>query len=184
MDLVEVSRPEHSQARAGRLRWLLVALFFLWLAFTLASYYLVQNALLKPVWLRVAEMAWAPLALSADALVRTVLDLLAAGWIAFVALGSGRWLLDRLVGLPGLRGSAASSDAATVASSDAIPSREHTGLGRSAVSADAAAVASYDATSSVTSLETWLFSLGLGFGLLGLVGLALGLAGLLQRWTL
>ncbi|MCI0394312.1 MAG: glycosyltransferase family 39 protein [Chloroflexi bacterium] len=184
MDLVEVSRPEHSQARAGRLRWLLVALFFLWLAFTLASYYLVQNALLKPVWLRVAEMAWAPLALSADALVRTVLDLLAAGWIAFVALGSGRWLLDRLVGLPGLRGSAASSDAATVASEDANPSREHTGLGRSAVSADAAAVASYDATSSVTSLETWLFSLGLGFGLLGLVGLALGLAGLLQRWTL
>jgi 4-amino-4-deoxy-L-arabinose transferase-like glycosyltransferase len=122
-----------SAPRPGVRRWLGLSLFFLWLATSLAAYYLVQNALLQPVLERLGAMRWLPLAFSPAAWANVALDLLAAAWIALVGLGVGRAMLSRLAP-PGL-----------------------------------------------SPLEELLLGLGLGLGALGLLTLALGLAGWLGR---
>ena len=118
----------------GRLYWLLVGLFFLWLAVVLAGYYVVQNAYLGPVYAALGGgISWRAPHLSSGAILRSVLDVLTAGAIVLGWLGAGRWLLGRL--RPG----------------DLLP------------------------------LERLLFSTGLGAGLVSLLILFLGLAGLLMR---
>jgi hypothetical protein len=88
---------ENSQ-RNGVYRWLIIGLFLVWLAFVLASYYLVQNAFLQPVIKIIAEnSSWLSLQFSFPAIGRSILDLLTAAWIAFVALGAGRWALKRII---------------------------------------------------------------------------------------
>lgn len=83
--------------RAGPYFWLFVALFMLWLVFILASYYVVQNAYLGPVHAALdGGIRWRPLILSGSAVARSILDLLVAALILFVALGIGRWILARL----------------------------------------------------------------------------------------
>jgi hypothetical protein len=100
----------------------------------LAGYYVVQNAYLGPVYvaLRGGMRWWAP-QLSAGAILRSILDLLAVVVILLGWLGSGRWLLDRL--RPG----------------------------------------------GLSPLEKLLFSTAMGAGLVALLVLFLGLAGLLMR---
>ncbi|MGH2538570.1 MAG: glycosyltransferase family 39 protein, partial [Candidatus Promineifilaceae bacterium] len=80
----------------ARLGWPWIVLFLLWLAFVLAGYYVVQNAFLQPTLERIRLMAWLPAGVSAAALGRAALDLLAAGLIALAGLNLGGWLLDRL----------------------------------------------------------------------------------------
>jgi hypothetical protein len=78
------------------IKWLLIALFILWLAISAAGYYWVQNALLQPVIQQIGEMELRFPGLSLAAVGRTLLHLLIALWLAFAALGSGRFLLQRL----------------------------------------------------------------------------------------
>ena len=85
------------EKRGGRLFWLLVGLFLLWLVFILAGYYVVQNAYLGPVYEALGGgIRWRAPSPSGRALIRSALDLLAALWILFIALGLGRWLIGRL----------------------------------------------------------------------------------------
>jgi len=76
------------------LRWPLIGLFILWLFFSIASYFVVYKPISPE--LGAAMAAQPPLAFSAAALWRSLLDLLAALWIALLALGLGlpiwRWL--------------------------------------------------------------------------------------------
>jgi len=69
-------------------------LFILWLFFSIASYFVVYKPISPE--LGAAMAAQPPLAFSAAALWRSLLDLLAALWIALLALGLGlpiwRWL--------------------------------------------------------------------------------------------
>ncbi|MCA9935281.1 MAG: glycosyltransferase family 39 protein [Ardenticatenaceae bacterium] len=120
------------------IRWPLIGLFILWLFFSIASYFVVYKPISPE--LSAALTAQPPLAFSAAALGRSLLDLLAALWIALLALGLGlpvwRWL-----GLEEQR------------------SRED-------------------------NSATLLFSWGLGFGILGLLVLALGLIGWLTTAVL
>ena len=86
-----------NNSKSGRLYWLLVVLFMLWLVVVLASYYVVQNAYLGPVYDALGGgVRWRPPVLSGAALLRSALDLLVAVWIVFIALGVGRWILGRL----------------------------------------------------------------------------------------
>ena len=116
------------------LKWFFIILFLLWLAFVLASYFLVQNAYLQPVLEGLRESdGWLSFQLSPTSIGRTALDLLTAFWISFAALGVGRWLLGRFF------------------------------------------------TFTLSALEELLFGLGLGFGVLGILVLVLGLAGFISR---
>ncbi len=80
--------------RPSRLHWLLIALFILWLFFSIASYFVVYKPITPELSATLA--AQPPLAFSVAALGRSLLDLLTALWIAFFALGLGlpiwRWL--------------------------------------------------------------------------------------------
>jgi 4-amino-4-deoxy-L-arabinose transferase-like glycosyltransferase len=121
------------EKRGNLLTGILIALYFLWLAFSLSSYYLVQNAFLQPAFAQLsAGDFWLPVGSSMNVLIGSLVDILAAVWIAFVALGLGRPLLTLF---------------------------------------------------SVTQrsfLDEFIFALGLGFGILGMLALVLGLIGLLK----
>lgn len=81
----------------GRLFWLLVGLFLIWLVVVLVGYYVVQNAFLGPVYAALGGgIRWQPPQLSAGALLRTILDMMTAAAILLAALGAGRWILSRL----------------------------------------------------------------------------------------
>ena len=82
--------------KSRRFFWLLIALFLLWLVFVLVSYYVVQDAYLGLIYKNLGGIRWRVPVLSGAALVRSVLDLLAAIWILFIALGIGRWVLGHL----------------------------------------------------------------------------------------
>jgi hypothetical protein len=83
--------------KSRRWFWLLIALFLLWVVIVLASYYVVQNAYLGPIYEALGgRIQWRVPAVSGTALIRSALDLLAAIWILFIALGIGRWVLGRL----------------------------------------------------------------------------------------
>jgi 4-amino-4-deoxy-L-arabinose transferase-like glycosyltransferase len=79
------------------LKWILVGLFLLWLAFVLASYYLVQNAYLQPTLDSIRSIEqWISPRLSLASIGRSMLDILVAIWISFVSLGLGRRLTTRI----------------------------------------------------------------------------------------
>ncbi|MFZ0547362.1 MAG: glycosyltransferase family 39 protein [Candidatus Promineifilaceae bacterium] len=80
----------------NNLRMILIVLFLLWLAISIAGYYWAQNAILQPVIGQIVGMNWLFPGLSIAAIGRTLLHLLAALWLAFIALGSGRFLLQRI----------------------------------------------------------------------------------------
>jgi hypothetical protein len=73
-----------------------VALFILWVAFSLASYYLVQNAYLQPVLSQLQVMTWLGPAFRPEAVLAVALDILVALWLVVIALGCGLWLLHSL----------------------------------------------------------------------------------------
>jgi hypothetical protein len=89
---------ETTQPRLRSSKLILVLVLIFWLAATLSLYYLAQNALLQPTWqlLTAGRFAWLPWSWSLTAVLRTLLDLLAAGWILFIALGCGSYFLRRL----------------------------------------------------------------------------------------
>jgi 4-amino-4-deoxy-L-arabinose transferase-like glycosyltransferase len=87
---------EQSGNSGSSLQWILITLFLLWLAVSVAGYYWVQNALLQPVMAQIAGLDWLFPGLSLAAIGRTLLHLLVALWLAFIALGVGRFLLQRL----------------------------------------------------------------------------------------
>lgn len=123
--------------RAGskQLEWTLITLFLLWLSFCLGSYY----GLHKPLtWTRIVELAndrdlWKPITLSPVAATRALFDLLAAGWLTLMALGTGRRILRSLQ------------------------------------------------LSQLSPPIELVFSLALGFGLLGLLTFVIGLLGLMSK---
>lgn len=80
------------------LKWGLIFLFGLWMALALGAYYVAQKPF-DPV--QLAQVAatrdvWLRLPFSPTAVVRSLLDLLTAVWLAWVALGVGLWALRRL----------------------------------------------------------------------------------------
>lgn len=115
-------------------KWGAVTLFIAWLFYCLGAYYVVQKPFdLQSIVTLIAERdSWLRLVFSTSALVRTLLDIGTAVWLAFIALGIGSLMLD---------------------------------------------LASIQMRST---LDEVLFSLGTGFGLLGVGGLVLGVLGLLQ----
>lgn len=130
MNVKSIGIPEN---RGNLLAGFLIALFFLWLAFSLSSYYLVQNAFLQPTLAQLfAGDFWLPVGSSMNVLIGSLIDILAAVWIALVALGLGRSLLSLF------------------------------------------------SVTQQSFLDEFIFALGLGFGILGLLVLALGLIGLWQ----
>ncbi len=125
------------EKRGNLVAGILIAIFFLWLAFSLSSYYLVQNAFLQPTLAKFSTGDfWLPVGTSLNVLVGSLVDILAAVWIALVALGLGRPLLSLF------------------------------------------------SITQQSFLDELIFALGLGFGILGLLVLALGLMGLLQTTVL
>jgi flagellar basal body-associated protein FliL len=52
----EEEMQEERQDSGGALRWVLITLFLLWLAVSVAGYYWVQNAILQPVFEQIGEM--------------------------------------------------------------------------------------------------------------------------------
>lgn len=78
-------------------QWGAIALFLLWLFFSLGSYYLVQKPLSVPQLLFLAEdrFIWQAVNWNAAALGRTLVDLLASIWLVLLAWGCGRWFLQR-----------------------------------------------------------------------------------------
>lgn len=71
-----------------------IALFILWLTFSLAAYYVAQKPI-DPASLPVISNQlgrWQTFSFSFTALWQALLDTLAAVWIAFVALGIGLWV--------------------------------------------------------------------------------------------
>jgi hypothetical protein len=75
--------------------WIGVALFLLWLFFSLGSYYRVQKPFSLPQLMALAEykFIWQKVAWSAAASGRTLVDLLVGVWLVLVAGGTGRWFL-------------------------------------------------------------------------------------------
>lgn len=90
---------EETQIKGRYLKWPLIILFMLWLAVSLAGYYWVQNALLQPVIRQIVGMEIVFPGLSLTAIGRTFLHLLVSLWLAFIALGSGRFLFQRFPNL-------------------------------------------------------------------------------------
>lgn len=78
-------------------QWGAIALFLLWLFFSLGSYYLVQKPFSVPQLLFLAEdsFIWRAVSWDAAAFRRTLLDMLVGVWLVLLALGCGRWLLQR-----------------------------------------------------------------------------------------
>ncbi len=87
---------EDTKLLGGWLRWVLIALFLLWMTISIAGYYWVQNALLQSVFEQIGAINWTLPTLSLAAIGRTLFHLLIALWLAFIALGSGRFLLHRI----------------------------------------------------------------------------------------
>ncbi len=79
------------------LKWGGVALFVGWLFFSLSAYYVVQKPFSLPQMALLAETAvyWQRFPFLAAALGRSLLDVAAALWMAWFALGAGLWLLAR-----------------------------------------------------------------------------------------
>ncbi|MCP4427695.1 MAG: hypothetical protein GY803_24690, partial [Chloroflexi bacterium] len=79
------------------LKWGGIALFIGWLFFSLSAYYVVQKPFSGPQLAFLAETAviWRRFPFSAAALGRSLLDVAAALWMTWFALGTGLWLLDR-----------------------------------------------------------------------------------------
>jgi 4-amino-4-deoxy-L-arabinose transferase-like glycosyltransferase len=83
-----------------RTRWLLTGLFIGWIFFTLGSFYAVQKPFTasSPRLVSNALAQLMPLsAIDPAAIGNCLLDLLAAGWLALVALVTGTWLLQKLL---------------------------------------------------------------------------------------
>jgi len=116
--------------------WLLAGLFLLWILFVLASFYVVQNAFARPIVNYLPQMKWLVPAFSLSSVADTLLNIIIALWICFIALGTGRLILRLIISDP--------------------PS----------------------------DLDQVVFGIGLGYGGLGFLVLALGLLGLLDRWLL
>ncbi len=136
------------------LRWSLIGLFILWLFFSIASYFVVYKPITPELSAALAEQP--SLTFSTSALERILLDLLAALWIPFLALGLGlpiwRWL--------------------------ALEKQE--GKGTKEHGSESIPTASLPDNSSTALLLSW----GLGFGALGLIVLGLGLMGWLETAVL
>ncbi|HID51496.1 MAG TPA: hypothetical protein EYP41_05605 [Anaerolineae bacterium] len=79
-------------------KWTAVALFVLWMFFVLSAYYVVQksSSLAQALALGQNTAVWLDFSFSFPALLRSLLDMAAALWLAFVALGVGLWLLTWL----------------------------------------------------------------------------------------
>jgi hypothetical protein len=79
------------------LRWGSVALFIGWLFFSLSAYYVVQKPFSadKLAVLLENSAVWLRFSFSAAALGRSLLDMAAALWLTWIALGVGLWLLTR-----------------------------------------------------------------------------------------
>ncbi len=79
------------------LKWGAAALFIGWLFFSLSAYYVVQKPFSGPKLALLAETAvtWQQYTFSAAAVGRSLLDVAAALWIVWFALGTGLWLLNR-----------------------------------------------------------------------------------------
>lgn len=80
------------------LKWTGIALFILWLFYCIGAYFVTHKPFSLPVISAFTEGrgSWPQLTFSSSALMRTLLDLGAAGWISLAALGAGNWLLDRI----------------------------------------------------------------------------------------
>lgn len=79
------------------LKWGGVALFVGWLFFSLSAYYVVQKPFSAPKLAVLLENRddWLRFSFSAAALGRSLLDVAAALWLTWIALGVGLWLLAR-----------------------------------------------------------------------------------------
>ena len=79
------------------LKWGVVALFVGWLFFSLSAYYVVQKPFSadKLAVLLENSAGWLRSSFSAAALGRSLLDVAAALWLTWIALGVGLWLLGR-----------------------------------------------------------------------------------------
>ncbi|HEX6384450.1 MAG TPA: hypothetical protein VF177_07250, partial [Anaerolineae bacterium] len=82
------------------LKWGAIALFLVWLFYSLSAYYVVQKPFSVPLVAALVEQShvWLRFTFSAAALARTLLDLGTAAWLTLVAFGVGQWLLIRGVG--------------------------------------------------------------------------------------
>ena len=80
------------------MKWTAVTLFVLWLFFVLSAYYVVQKPSAQDQVVALAQntAVWLDFSFSFPALMRSLLDIAAALWLAFVALGVGLWLLTWL----------------------------------------------------------------------------------------
>ena len=87
--------PTHGNGGTSKswLKWAAIVLFILWMGFVLSAYYVVQ----KPISAESGEafskvlQGWGNFSFSPTALLNSVLSLLVALWLFFVALGSGLW---------------------------------------------------------------------------------------------
>lgn len=79
-------------------KWTAVTLFVLWMFFVLSAYYVVQKPSVQGQVVALAQntAVWLNFSFSFLALTRSLLDIAAALWLAFVALGVGLWLLTWL----------------------------------------------------------------------------------------
>lgn len=86
---------EPASVRFARLRWPLIALFIIWLAFCVSSFFVVNRPFDVTLGARIGNMLEG-LAFSPPALGRALLDVGAAAWITIAAMGVGlqcwRWL--------------------------------------------------------------------------------------------
>ncbi len=78
-------------------KWGAVTLFVGWLFFSLSAYYVVQKPFSAPqlTYLLENQADWLRFSFSAAALGRSLLDVAAALWLTWIALGVGLWLLAR-----------------------------------------------------------------------------------------
>jgi hypothetical protein len=82
-------------------KWILLGLFLLWLAFVLASYYLVQNAFLSLTIDSIQSVdAWITPRISLGSVGHSLLNIVVAAWISLAALGVGRWLTKIITKTP------------------------------------------------------------------------------------